>query len=227
MDLRMTHTTISPVIPMAFNDFYIFETERTESEVTENKVTETEHKPEPKPEAEPTEPKPEPTEPVIPKEDPKPTEPPKQEPPKNDNSNETRYYDVPLSNDLQRYIFNLCEKNNIDSALVIAMIDQESDFRSGCIGDNGDALGLMQIQPKWHQDRMDRLGCQDLLDPYQNVKVGIDFLAELYGRGKPTEWVLMAYNGGAAYANRKWNNGVISSYANKVLSIRDNLEFKD
>lgn len=173
-----------------------------------------------------------PTEPMPEPEPSEPAEPPKQEPeptvpPKNDTPNTTRYYDVPLSNDLQKYIFKLCKQHDIDPALVIAMIKQESNYKSGCIGDNGDALGLMQVQPKWHQGRMDRLGCPDLLDPYQNVKVGIDFLAELYGRGKPTEWVLMAYNGGAAYANRNWNNGVVSNYATKVLKIRDNLEFKD
>jgi soluble lytic murein transglycosylase-like protein len=136
----------------------------------------------------------------------------------------TKYYDVPLSEDLQDHIFRLCEKNNIDPALVIAMIKRESSYNANTIGDNGNSFGLMQIQPRWHQGRMDRLGCSNLLDPYQNVTVGIDFLAELFAKGKPVEWVLMAYNGGMAYANKNWNAGVTSSYANKVLETRNNLK---
>lgn len=178
---------------------------------------------------EPTPTEPAPTEPIP--TEPAPTEPAPTEPPATKPTEpvqtKTKYYDVPLSNDLQDYIFQLCERYDIDPALIIAMIKQESNYNPNCVGDGGDSLGLMQIQAKWHQKRMDRLGCPNLKDPYQNVTVGIDFLVELYGRGKPTQWVLMAYNGGEAYANRNWNNGVTSSYAKSVLNIRDNLKFKD
>lgn len=136
----------------------------------------------------------------------------------------TLYYDVPLSEDLQDHIFELCEIHNIDPALVIAVIRRESNYKASAIGDKGNSLGLMQIQPRWHQERMDRLNCPDLLDPYQNVTVGIDILSDLFDSGKSVEWVLMAYNGGRAYANRNWNAGVVSTYANKVLNIRDNLK---
>ena len=120
------------------------------------------------------------------------------------------YFNVPLSNDLQEHIFSLCEESNIDPAIVIAMIEAESIYTADIIGDNGNAFGLMQIHPRWHQERMDSLGCSNLLDPYQNVTVGIDILAELYELDRPTEWVLMAYNGGYAYANEYLANGEIS-----------------
>lgn len=128
-----------------------------------------------------------------------------------------KYFDVPLDPTIQDVIFTLCEKNSLDPSIVVAMIEKESTYNPEAVGDGGNSLGLMQIQPKWHKSRMDRLGCDDLLNPYQNVTVGIDLLADLTSKGKPIEWVLMAYNGGESYANRKFNDGIISTYATVVL----------
>lgn len=134
------------------------------------------------------------------------------------------YFDVPLDEGLQDHIFKLCEEHELDPAMIIAIIKRESDYKASTIGDNGDSLGLMQVQPKWHYERMERLGCLDLLDPYQNVTVGIDILVELFNKGKSVEWVLMAYNGGPSYANRKTEAGEISKYASAVLTMTESLE---
>lgn len=129
-----------------------------------------------------------------------------------------RYYDVPLEEPLQDHIFILCEEYGIDPAIVIAMIGKESVNNPHAVGDGGNSLGLMQIQPRWHKDRMKRLGITSLFNPYQNVTVGIDILRELFATGKSTEWVLMAYNGGQAYANEKAALGIVSDYANTVIA---------
>jgi hypothetical protein len=131
---------------------------------------------------------------------------------------ETEYYDVPLSRTLQDYIFELCEERDIEPALVIAIIERESKYEADTIGDSGDSLGLMQIQPKWHSERMTRLGAKDLLNPFDNVLVGIDILDELIDSGNSLEWALMAYNGGNAYAYRLVSEGVISEYATTVIN---------
>ena len=130
---------------------------------------------------------------------------------------EYELYDVPLSEELQIHVIEECEKRSISPSIVIAMIERESDFRIDLIGDNGDSYGLMQIQPKWHQNRMEKLGCTDLLDPFQNITVGIDYLAELKDENPDLYWVLMAYNGGRAYANRKMDSNNYSDYAVKVI----------
>lgn len=135
-----------------------------------------------------------------------------------------RYFDVPLSEDLQDHIFELCKSYNVDPALVISMIRRESTYRASVIGDNGRSYGLMQIQPRWNQARMDALGCPDLLDPYQNVTVGIDIIAEYLETGKSVEWALMAYNGGPSYANNKASRGEISDYAKNVLAFAEELK---
>lgn len=136
------------------------------------------------------------------------------------------YLDVPLSNDLQSHIFALCEERGLDYYLVMAVISKESGFDVDALSSNGSSVGLMQIQPRWHTIRAERLGCDNLADPYQNVMVGIDLLAGLAGSGYGDEWVLMAYNGGSGYADRNLAQGIVTDYAMSVLYIRDCLKNK-
>lgn len=129
------------------------------------------------------------------------------------------FFAVPIDHDIQAFVIRSCEDLNIDPAVIIAMIDQESDFREDCVGDNGDAVGLMQIQQKWHQERMDKLGVTDLMNPLQNVAVGIDYLAELIDKGNGLEWAVAAFNAGATGAN----NGIGFGYASAVLANSESL----
>lgn len=129
-------------------------------------------------------------------------------------------YPVDLDDDLQVFITQLCEDHHIQPSIVFAMIGRESDFDAECIGDNGASFGLMQIQAQCHLVRMKRLDCQNLLDPYQNVTVGVDYLAELidYYDGN-VEMALMAYNAGQTGAYNYWfSAGVYSNdYSRDVL----------
>lgn len=131
---------------------------------------------------------------------------------------EVEYFDVPLDESLQEHIFTLCDEYGIEPELVISVIRKESGYSADAQGDSGKSLGLMQIQPRWHRDRMTKLGCDNLLDPYQNVTVGIDLLAELIEQRGSTEWALMAYNGGPSYANKLAAAGKVSEYASTVMS---------
>jgi soluble lytic murein transglycosylase-like protein len=134
------------------------------------------------------------------------------------------YFNVPLSHDIQDYIFATCEEYGIAPALVIAMIAQESDFGAHKVGDGGDSAGLLQVQRKWHQERMDRLGCDNLLDPYQNITVAVDYIAELKDINPDLYWVLMAYNGGCRYATKRMESGQYSEYAVEVTQYAAELE---
>lgn len=136
---------------------------------------------------------------------------------------EVFYFNVPLERELQDHIFALCDERGIDPAIIITMIYLESRFTPDAVGDSGNSLGLMQIQPRWHQARMEALGCTDLLDPYQNVAVGIDLLGDLMDSSGSIEWASMAYNGGAAYANRYAERGEISDYVRMVIGNVDKL----
>ena len=128
-----------------------------------------------------------------------------------------RYFDVPLDLELQEYIFMVCDLYGMEPAIIIAMIEKESTYRADCIGDNGRSFGLMQIQQRWHTQRMLDLGVVDLLNPYQNVAVGIDYISELYANELGMYWALMAYNGGIAYANNLRDQDIVSDYAITVF----------
>lgn len=111
--------------------------------------------------------------------------------------------EIKLDAEMQEWIWNYCNDKNISPALVMAIIERESSCNSACIGDYGNSFGYMQIYKKWHIDRMEKLGVTDLLDGKQNIKVGVDYLLELFSENPDATWVLNAYNGGRAYANRK------------------------
>ncbi len=139
---------------------------------------------------------------------------------------ENLYFDVPLDQDIQDYILVMCaecDTCDLDPAIITAMIWKESEFDTNAIGDNGNSLGLMQVQPRWHSERMEKLNATDLLDPYQNIRVGIDYLVELYSINDDIQWVLMAYNGGPTYANNLRDAGAVSTYTIDILEKADEL----
>lgn len=139
---------------------------------------------------------------------------------------EPETWDVPLEHDLQLFIADLCEEVNIDPELVLAMIEQESQWNPEAVGDGGRSLGLLQIQPRWHSARMDKLGCDDLLDPYQNVLVGIDILAEKMAKYDTIGEALTAYNAGdyGAYVHYFSKGIYANDYAKEVLARAEELK---
>ena len=123
--------------------------------------------------------------------------------------------------DLEAYIEQVCEPYNICPELVEAMIERESTWNPKA--QNGDCMGLMQISGRWHKDRMERLGVTDLLDPYDNILVSVDYLAELFGKSEDAGWVLMTYNGDSR-ANTLYKTGKLSAYAEWILERSAELE---
>lgn len=128
--------------------------------------------------------------------------------------------DIPLDFKFQTYINDVCKSYEIAPEIVFAMIAKESNYNAEEIGDEGNSYGLMQVQEQWHEDRMDELEVNNLLDPYQNVLVGVDYLAELLGYYDGSiEKALTAYNAGATGAyNNYFRHGITASeYAEEVI----------
>jgi hypothetical protein len=108
------------------------------------------------------------------------------------------------------------KKYDVDPALVAAVIEQESKFRSGARSHVG-AQGLMQLMPRtgrW-------MGARNLYDPAQNVDAGVKYIKYLSlkydGNLNKT---IAAYNAGEGNVNRY--NGVppfreTQTYVRKVL----------
>jgi hypothetical protein len=133
---------------------------------------------------------------------------------------ENFYFDVPLSNDLQDYIRELCEKKDVPMELVVAMIDAESSFTADIISKTND-YGLMQINICNHETLTQNLGITDFLDPYQNVKCGIYIIADhLRKTDGDIVLALMRYNNGATGAKRLWDKGIYSTaYTSRIMAL--------
>lgn len=131
-------------------------------------------------------------------------------------------YPVNLDADLQRYIIETCKEYQINPSIVIAMCFYESSFNANAVGDNGEGMGLMGINPRWCWPEMEKLNCPDMRDPYQNVTVGIDILAQKMAKydGNP-EMALMSYNAGDAGAHRLWfDKGIYSTtYSSNIMNM--------
>ena len=131
-------------------------------------------------------------------------------------------YPVNLDADLQRYIIETCEEYMINPSLIIAMCFYESSFNADAIGDNGECMGLMGINPRWCWPEMEKLNCPDMRDPYQNVTVGIDIFAQKLAKyDGNTEMALMSYNAGDAGAHRLWfDKGIYSTtYSSNIMNM--------
>lgn len=87
------------------------------------------------------------------------------------------YFDVPLSEDLQDYIFELSDEYDVPASMIVAIIDNESKFDSDEISSTND-YGLMQINKCNHEAVNELLGVTDILDPYENVLAGTYLYAE-------------------------------------------------
>ena len=95
---------------------------------------------------------------------------------------------------LAEHIESVAQDYGIEKTLILSVVVQESTCRPNALGASGDT-GLMQIVPKWHQDRIIELSVEDLFDPVQNLTVGSDYLSSLGVEGNPHR-ALVIYNGG-------------------------------
>lgn len=154
------------------------------------------------------------------------SEPTKKPTSKKQNKTTTKLYtNIPLSARFQKYIDGKCKSYGISTNVVMGCIRTESNFQTQIMGDNGKAYGLMQVQKQWHRARMKKVGATNLLDPYDNVAVGIDYLAELYGIYGNYHKALMAYNGGHAYCKRRLRMGLVNSpYSRRVMNYAEDFK---
>lgn len=106
--------------------------------------------------------------------------------------------------------------------LLEAVIEEESGGNPDAVGAAGE-IGLMQIYPKFHLERAERLGARCLFDPKGNIFVGADYLAELFSEYEDAGTALMVYNGVKDAAERG-ETGDYTDYARNILKRAEHLE---
>lgn len=114
---------------------------------------------------------------------------------------------------------------NISPELLTSIAYQESRYSPDVKG--GKCVGLMQVNPKWNKERMERLEVADLYEPYSNMLVAADYLAELIADYQDIAAALMVYHGEhnvRAYMDGKKS---ISKYAKEILERSEEMERKN
>lgn len=133
-------------------------------------------------------------------------------------------FDTMVPDEYIPYVREISDQYGICPELILSIIEAESSGQSDAVSSVG-CIGLMQIQPKFAQERMDKLGVADLYDPYSNILVGVDILAELADKYDDLPTVLMCYNKGEySGAVERAEAGEYSSYAEKVMQRAAELE---
>lgn len=124
-----------------------------------------------------------------------------------------------MQSDVGEWTRNYCYEKKLDPFVVFSLMEYESDFNPESVGDGGESVGILQIQKKWHYEEMERVGVSDLTDPRESVKAAVEIIldyADIEGEQKDLCYVLMAYNGGEAYA-RKYSETSPSDYAIEIM----------
>jgi glycoside hydrolase family 23 protein len=118
---------------------------------------------------------------------------------------------VPVAQlETNNHIDKMAKRYGLDSRIIKALIEEESGWLASAEGDNGQSVGLMQIQERWHKERMKRLGVTNLYNPEENVTVGCDILSELLNKYGNYKDALSVYNSG--------NTKDGQAYAERILS---------
>lgn len=106
-------------------------------------------------------------------------------------------------------------RHNLDPMLILAVIAVESRFNPIAASEQG-ALGLMQIVPRFHMDKIAPVGLPSILLPDTNIEIGTRILKDSIQRGGSDAAGLQLYNGAFEDETR--------AYANRVLNERRRLE---
>lgn len=135
---------------------------------------------------------------------------------------EARAASIEVPEDIRQISDELGMRYNICPELLQAVCFKESSFDPHA--ENGACVGVMQINPGWHKERMERLGVKDLTDTRGNMLVGADYLSELAKQYEDIGIVLMAYNGDSSIWDVMGGTAGISRYASEILAISAELE---
>lgn len=99
----------------------------------------------------------------------------------------------------------------------------ESESSGNPYAQNGSCKGLMQMNLKYHKNRMQKLGVEDIYDAKGNIRLAADYLRELFEEYQDMGTVLMVYNG-SRDALERGEKADYTEYADKIIKRSEQLE---
>lgn len=132
------------------------------------------------------------------------------------------YFDVPLGEDLQDHIYDICEEYGIPPEIIIAQISRESCFNPEVVGAAGE-VGYLQIHPVTVTFITGETGL-DVSDPRENISAGAWLLHYFIDRGYSLNEALICYNEGEGNASVLFDQGIYdTAYTADIYSIAASL----
>lgn len=140
----------------------------------------------------------------------------------------TIIYDIPLSEEYQRFISYCCVKYGVDYKLALAVMTVENRTYDVDIVSNTADYGLFQINTICFKELRENGLLPDfcsILDPYTNIECGVYLLSKC--EYDEPHLVACQYHNGESGARELWNNGIWSTgYTEKVLKEMRTLKCK-
>lgn len=124
----------------------------------------------------------------------------------------------------QEYV-SYCEEIGSEYGICPELLEaiMESESSGNPRAQNGNCKGLMQINVKYHEDRMQKLGVTDIYDAEGNIRLAANYLLELFQEYQDIGTVLMVYNG-SSDALERGEAADYTQYAEKIMERSEQLE---
>lgn len=116
------------------------------------------------------------------------------------------YEFISLDEELQIYLEERCAVHELDFFLMASLMFSESSFRTTAVGDNGNSIGLFQINKVWWQVMADK--GLDVKQPKDNIEIGLIIFEELMDKtGWDAEKAIQYYKCGESRGKKLWKQG--------------------
>lgn len=136
------------------------------------------------------------------------------------------YFDIELSDEKQKYIFDLCRYYEVPPEIVFCIMEAESSYIDSAVTENGD-WGVMQINSINHAELRDKLGVSNFLDFKQNSLCGVYLLSNYYKKYRDIDMIAMCYRYGEKAAGEMWKQGITSTeYSNSIAEKMSKLKYR-
>jgi soluble lytic murein transglycosylase-like protein len=120
-----------------------------------------------------------------------------------------------VTRDLVGAAYREGDRHALNPLLIVAVMAVESGFNPIARSDAG-AMGLMQVIPRLHADKLPVASGASVFDPHVNIRLGASVLKECMRRGGTEIAGLQRYNGARGDAT--------NAYARKVLGEKRRLQ---